>query len=432
MKRTLPVPFAAALVLATAPDALAQQGGGDEQGAGQGQAPIRVEIPAQPAPQVIVPGYPQPGTDINKHLPSSSRALDDISKGDTFDLNKPSASDIVVRGGSNNVHVGEGSFVPELHTVRRGDTLWEITQRYYTNPYLWPRLWALNGQIQNPHWIYPGDRVRLREPGAPGGRSSLLKPRKGLAPKSVVLRDYGWLDDPKKDKWGSIVGAPEDHMFLNPGDALYIQIEGDHQVQVGQELSVFRTVKSIKPDKVKGEIVSIRGTVKVDRYNKDTKMVRAVVTEALDVIERGAMVGPIDRKFDVVPPKTSDVDLDAAIVGMLYPHAFVAANRVVIIDKGEKDGVKPGHRFFAVKRGDDWRQTLKGAGEQLLYQPQTEDDADAAEAKVAKGGDEKKFPDETYAELRILRTREHTATALIVESKHEVERNAKLYCRKGF
>jgi hypothetical protein len=161
-------------------------------------------------------------------------------------------------------------------------------------------------------------------------------------------------------------------------------------------------------------------------------MVRAVVTEAVDVIERGALVGPVDRKFDVVAPKASDVDLDANIVGMLYPHAFVGQHRVVVIDKGSKDGVKPGFRFFAVKRGDDWRNTLKNSGDQLFFQPQTEDDADAPHEKVPKGGDEKKFPDETYAELRVLRTRDHTSTVLITESKHEVERSAKLYARKGF
>ena len=52
--------------------------------------------------------------------------------------------------------------VPEIYTVRRGDTLWDITGRYYGNPWYWPRVWSYNPEVTNPHWIYPLDRLRLR------------------------------------------------------------------------------------------------------------------------------------------------------------------------------------------------------------------------------------------------------------------------------
>jgi hypothetical protein len=43
------------------------------------------------------------------------------------------------------------------HTIVRGDTLWDLAQRYYNNPYLWPQLWESNTWITDAHWIYPGD-----------------------------------------------------------------------------------------------------------------------------------------------------------------------------------------------------------------------------------------------------------------------------------
>src|SRR5205085_7400593 len=50
---------------------------------------------------------------------------------------------------------------PELHVVRKGDTLWDICFYYFNDPWQWPKIWSYNAQITNPHWIYPGDLVRL-------------------------------------------------------------------------------------------------------------------------------------------------------------------------------------------------------------------------------------------------------------------------------
>ena len=315
-----------------------------------------------------------------------------------------------------------------MHLVRRGDTLWAICDYYFRNPYQWPRVWSYNPHIQNPHWIYPGDQVKLRSGAGPAadlgptpstGTGGIVDRRRQVPPETVFLRNQGYIDD-DTNNWGEITGAREDKMILSDFDEVYVRVARNHDLRVGQELTVYRPLRSVGG----GKLIEIQGTVKVDQWNPKTRIARARITESLDAIERGARVGPIVRRFEVVPPVRNDKDVEGGVLTSVQPHNVFGQHQVVFIDKGEEAGLKPGNRMFIIRKGDGWHRTHPGGNAKRIA---LEDESPAATENVPKPRDEKKLPEEVIAEVRT-----KTSMAIITASRYEIESGDRAYARRGY
>jgi hypothetical protein len=411
---------------------------------------------------VYVPpfGMPSSGRDPNSNLPSSSRPSNNTSNAsDSFDLGQSNVGDAAVHGNKGSIAITGQSraaamYVPEVYVVKRGDTLWDICDHYFENPWQWPKLWSYNPEIRNPNWIYPGDQLRLSRAGGstsgmpaqgkglvgqrgPGDRSVNKSGTQGpVSPDTLFLRDEAFIGDPSKDTWGEIIGAREEQMLLSRGNHVYIDVRPGFEPQIGQQITLFEALR--KPEPVDGartppgEIVRIKGTVKITDFDPKKKIASAEIIEAVDAIERGVKIGDVERKYRVVPPTTSAKTVWAHVLTSVHPHVYMGQNQLVFIDRGSEDGLAIGNRLLVVRRGDSWRKSLvtatRSARDSLRI-----DSPEHAEVRTTNlRRDDKEFPEEIIAELRVLKVSRYSASAMVAESQKEIVVGDRAVAREGY
>ncbi len=314
--------------------------------------------------------------------------------------------------------------VPPVHTVRQGDTLWDITGRYYGNPWHWPQVWSYNPEITNPHWIYPNDHVRLRGDGELPANLPTATSSSGLsmarAPAGTIwLRTEGFLDPDAVENAGEIVGSPEENMLLSNFDDVYVKFEG-REPTPGTEFTVFRPIdEDEREEGGQGQLVRIYGTAILRTYDRERQVGRATITESLDPIERGFQIAPMTRRFDAVAPRENARDVEGSVVATLRPRELMADQQVIFVDVGSDQGVQVGNRFFVVRAGDLWDEST----------PHTRRDLGAT---VPEANRLEEYPAEVKAEARVVDVRPGSSTLMVTRSVHEVAMGDRVEMRSGF
>ena len=129
--------------------------------------------------------------------------------------------------------------IPETYIVKKGDTLWGISGMYLREPWLWPELWEVNSQIDNPHLIYPGDKLYLVwVDGHPRlrmnrGKDVKLEPNMRVSPLDLAiplipldqigafLLRHRILDANELNDSAWVVAGSQGHLLSAPGDRIF-------------------------------------------------------------------------------------------------------------------------------------------------------------------------------------------------------------------
>lgn len=315
--------------------------------------------------------------------------------------------------------------VPKTHTVVSGDTLWDLSSYYFNDAWHWPKVWGLNPEISNPHWIYPGNIVRLRD-----GEGDTATPQSlptdggdgaddsGFASiavkaqqRSAGFQQMAYVDIDELKDAAKVVGSVDAKTLLSTGDSIYVSYPDGKLPKVGDNFAIYTHKKGVERDGDDvGAYVEVRGELTIT-FAKDGKRARAVITRSLLPIERGMRVGVLKLKFGDVKAVANSKKMEGNIVDLIGPDELIGSQAAVIIDRGSNEGVEVGNRFLVLRRGDAYKKVMRPSS--------------------TVGQNDDAYPARAIGEVIVVQTSKKVCLGLVTFSIHEFGVGDKVFMRKG-
>jgi len=275
----------------------------------------------------------------------------------------------------------------QLYLVQKGDTLWDLGNKFLSNPYAWPKIWEQNKWVKDPHWIYPGDplvipstQVVAKAGDMPTAADDILnlQPDRGRFNLKPTAPEWGYsFQDfiqlpylvPSAEAHFSSIKALKVVDSDNPvrqnlgdGDRIYLDGGQDKGVKEGTRFVILKVAakKISHPSDPNGwhpigDVIQQAGVVRVIRSNPKGSV--AVIEKSMDGIEVGDRLAeytepasiPLSLRKDISEPIPTANKVAAKVIYSRENHESFAGGDLVIIDKGTKDGLVVGNVLLSIR-----------------------------------------------------------------------------------
>lgn len=306
---------------------------------------------------------------------------------------------------------------PKKYTVKKGDTLWDISSLFLKDPWYWPEIWRNNQQLHNPHLIYPGDVLTLimfkGEPkiiitespmrhikASPKIRRQALEATIPVIPGDAIRQFIvkpRVVSKAELDKAPYIISSDDKHLILAKGNRVYIRGELDKE---RVRYTTFRPNKELRdPDsgKLLGYEAVYSGEVHIEKYG-DPAIGTLTFTEREVLIGDRLLTIDKSRIKNIYQPHIPEDTVTARIVSLFDALFGIAKYQVAVINQGSRDGLEVGHILASYTKGDTVRDKYNIIGETSNVE----------------------LPDERSGLMMIFRTFDQVSYALVMESTNVI------------
>ena len=311
---------------------------------------------------------------------------------------------------------------PTTYIIKKGDTLWGLSERFLKDPAYWPDMWSKNPMVTNPHLVYPGQKVRIfpdRIEIVPEDRSATAdkaapapavanveQPQSVAEEKTFIIRgteSFLLLDEVKPS--GYIIGIHGDRIIAGEDDIVFTDIGTARYAKGGEKFSIFRsegTVSHPVTNEIMGKKIVPLGMLQLTNVEK--KSSRAIIIRNFKEISAGSYLLPYreDRRREV-SLKMPQQDLKGYVLESYSGANTIAAGDIVHLDIGEEQGGETGNMLDIVRDVTIDQRYSEGRIDRL--------------------------PQELLGALVILETNKKTSMALVVKSIDAIYKGDKIVAR---
>ncbi len=359
-----------------------------------------------------------------------STALDAKARELTVTPQQRSTAQQVAQGGVALADLAANA--PDVYTIKRGDTLWDISKLFLKTPWRWPELWGMNlTEVRNPHLIYPGQtlvlektggraRLRMGQAAGDGGEGSTVKlsPRvrseAAVEPITTVslsliapfFQEVGLFNADELALAPRIVAGPDERVILGKGDNAYVV----GTIAAERQWSVFRSARQLIDPTTK-EVLAyearLLGGAEYTRAGETrtaadgtTQVVPATfrINNMRSEIAAGdrllARTG-IDPDVNFVP-RAPGKAVSGQIASVYGDSLIAGQNQIVALNRGSNAGIERGHVLAVLRDGRFVTDRADGRSTQV------------------------KLPDERQGLMLVFRVYERVSYALLLNVENPV------------
>ena len=274
---------------------------------------------------------------------------------------------------------------PQSYVVKKGDTLWDISGMFLSNPWQWPEIWHVNPQVDNPHLIYPGDVLNLVYiDGKPRlvvkrGKDIKLSPQVRISELDLAIPAIPldaispFLSESRVVSREELQGAPYvlagmgGRIVSGAGDELYSRGPvSDDQKNFG----IYRPGDAYKDPNTR-ELLGYQAffiasakvlDVQRDDEGKEPDIATLALNKTTEEVRRGDRLLPDEERRISANfyPDAPDQPVDGYIIAVEGGVSQIGSMDVVVLNKGARDGLDVGHVMAIYRVGERVRDTVTG------------------------------------------------------------------------
>jgi LysM repeat protein len=245
---------------------------------------------------------------------------------------------------------------PLHYTVKKGDTLWGISNYFLRDAWQWPQLWYGNGQIKNPHLIYPGQvltlvmvngrpRVTLAEDRLhPQVHELPLDQAIPAIPIDAIrefLRGPRLISKEEIDKSPYVVEFTEEHVVAGQNSSVYVKNLPHNGVATWSLVKVGKPYIDPDTKELLGYEAIPTGDAELREFGKVAEMRLTRTPQEVEIGNRLLPLEPESFKADFYPhPPATPVS--GSVLSVYGGVSQITQYNIVAINRGSREGIDPG------------------------------------------------------------------------------------------
>jgi hypothetical protein len=248
------------------------------------------------------------------------------------------------------------------YTIKKGDTLWDLSQKFYNSQWDWPGLWEINDDIKNPHWIYPGKRIQIFLKGKAALKPKIVevqKVKKEIVPVRIKtsfsfseMDHIGFIRKEAQSPLGSIIKEQDDNLMMSANDIIYIKPSTRGTLIPGRIYHIFTTENVEK--KINTQIFSgvkhlIKAQIKILEHK--TNYVTALITKAYRAVYKDDLIMEYYKRDAILTVEEKPDPIAAKIICSENNNIMINDYRIAFIDIGAAN-VKPGQIYSIFRKNE--------------------------------------------------------------------------------